>query len=63
VTTPKGVQVKHIDLPPNQEVESIPNLLVECESKKIMSKKDAMVLEYLIFCVFDQYYGYTFMDI
>jgi hypothetical protein len=47
--------VKRIDPPPD--------VLVEYGSKKIMDKNDDLVLEYLIFCVFDQYSGYTLMNI
>jgi hypothetical protein len=47
----------------NQEVEGLFNLIKECESKKITGKNDALVPEYLIFCVFDQYFGSTFMKI
>ena len=47
----------------NQEVEGLSNLIVECESEKIMGKKNALVLEYLIFCVFEKYSKSTFMNI
>ena len=47
----------------NQEVEGLFNLIIECGFKKITGKNGALVLEYLIFCVFDQYSRHTFMNI